>query len=604
MTYKPEEKGMQLDMQQAGIAGDISSTPGDAHMWSFLRKCLDNCIKGHEKCKVAQDPTFYPQRLLRLSRDKFSGDTIQLILTQDHPPSSPYITLSHCWGTIFPFCTTRKNISRVMKYISLSELPRTFQDCVVAAHELGIQYIWIDSLCIIQDDRQDWARHAGAMDKIYENALVTLAAVSSPDGSVPFLGPDAPSDRDNWQAVNIDIDTGGIGCWSVENRSTQAQLKVRKYGPILLPGFINGPLEKRGWAWQERYLSGRIINFTLEEARWHCRTSHTCECIGIMQSTNPSLPKESALAEDEGEKLTPIRKWRHIVTEYSRRQLTYSTDRLPALSGVASRFQASLKGEYLAGMWLADFPRCLAWYRRELSDSPAGKPKMWRSLDNGVPSWSWASISAESHWIWDYNVKDFNLGSEVDIPIESRVELVSTSCRPLSNNNFGEVEKGSYIELRGLVVEAEMDSDIYGCACVRRRGSGPQHVVPDCHIVSATDSSLFKSYKTLRRALPNDRLDHGLSEGKRSKGPVYCLLLFTATQNGKDQACILILGKQIGRGDTYQRLGIGNSDIGWSRPLYNNRKDWDAWEGWEQLEEWEKWEKWFADGVVRTLKIL
>lgn len=570
-------------------------------MWSFLKRCLDNCINGHDKCRGAQDTTWYPQRLLHMAQDKGGKEVLKLVETKDHPPKSPYMTLSHCWGSKSPFCTTKLNLSMAMECISVSELPKTFQDCVFTGRELGLKYIWIDSLCIIQDDREDWAHHAQCMDKVYENALFTLAAVSSPDGSVPFLGQEAPSNRDNWQAINVDI-SNSLKFGTDENGPQPAQLKVRRRTAFLQPTLFNGPLEARGWAWQERYLSVRIINFTKQEARWHCKTCQTCECHGVMQITGSDVPEVPEPTE-EAEQQPLTRQWRHIVAQYSRRQLTYPTDRLPALSGAASRFQISLQTEYLAGIWLVDLTRSLAWYRSDLSDVSTGKPKMWRSLNNCVPSWSWASISGEVSWLWEYNLK--HIPYDGDVPIETRVDLISTSCRPNSNNIFGEVESGSYILLRGMVVEAEMDSDIFGCGCVRREGFGPQHVVPDCHIISATDSSpSFNSNKTVRRAVPTDRLDESFGEGGRSKGPVCCLLLFTTTRNGKSYACILILGEHAGNENTYQRLALGNSDCGRSRWPYCNRKDWAPWEGWEDLEEWEEWERWFEGAAIRTLKII
>jgi hypothetical protein len=190
-----------------------------------------------------------------------------------------------------------------------------------------------------------------------------------------------------------------------------------------------------------------------------------------------------------------------------------------------------------------------------------------------------------------------------EIPLESRVELASSRYMANSDNVFGELEEGSYIALKGMVVEAEMESNIYGCACVRRTGFGPQHVVPDCHVISTSSSSLSsKRKKITRRAVPTHRLDETLSEGQRSKGQVCCLLLFTTTRSTQNHACILILGKQ--PDGTYQRLGIGNSDSGCSRPLYEKRRGWEVWKDWVELEEWESWDRWFADAEIRTVKIV
>ncbi|KAH8602623.1 heterokaryon incompatibility protein-domain-containing protein [Bisporella sp. PMI_857] len=618
LYYSSTDTGEEVSSRipQIGTAGDISLFPGDTQMWLFLQKCLNDCITKHEKCKAAQDSNWYPERLLCVAQDKSSKDILRLIQTKHHPPSSPYITLSHCWGSASPFHTNKKNFPLLLENISLSVLPRTFQDCVFAAQELGVQYIWIDSLCIVQDDRNDWARHAQSMDKIYENSLFTLAAVSSPNSFVPFLGPDAPSDRGNWQAINIDVDMGIMKSVSASGGSSRTQLKARRWDPYLYPTFFDGPLEHRGWAWQERYLSTRIIDFTQEEARWRCKTSETCECVDFMQSTTSQSTLDLEPAKGKGGKELLIRKWRDIVTDYSRRELTYSTDRLPAISGAASYFQSHLKSDYLAGIWLTDFPHSLAWYRRELNDCPTGKPQLWRSLDNGVPSWSWASVPQETLWIWDFYLKEFPR-TEEGIALDSQIKLISINCRPSSDNTFGEVEAGSYIKLQGKVVEAEIESDLHSCACVRRKGFKPQHIVPDCiitsdgsswnlmeHIRSGIRPKTTKPHRSTRRAVKKDRREASFVKGSRYRGDVYCLLLFTTTQNGKNHACILILGQKAGSSDTYQRLGIGNSDSGWSRPLYKSRKNWEIWTGWEELEEWEEWERWFKDAEVRTLTII
>lgn len=593
------EDGVSARVPQIGYAGEISPVPGDKPMWTFLRKCLDYCIKEHDKCKASQDPHWYPERLLYLTQRKAGKDALQLVQTTHHIPMSRYIALSHCWGSKSPLRTSKKNLSQFLEDISISDLPMTFRDCLTAARELGVHYIWIDSLCIVQDDRQDWARHARSMDKIYENALFTVAAVCSPNGQVPFLGPHAPSNRETWQAVNINIDAENVEPPKKANGLPQAQLKARKYEPYLFPDFFHGPLESRGWAWQERYLSVRIINFTKEEVRWHCKVSKTCECIGAVQPPDPQPQQRQESQADDSDSLSIIQQWRSIVTAYSQRGLTYTTDRLPALSGAASRFSTSLQSEYLGGMWLSDFPRALAWYRRELTNCSTGKPKMWRSLDNGVPSWSWASIHGQTYWMWDF---DFEPPAFKDVPIESRVELIDYKYRKATDNAFGEVEKGSYIELKGMVVEAEMESDIHGGACVRRHGFGPQHIVPDCHVISVRECSLLQgSRKVTRRAIPTDKLAKSLTDGQRSTGQVCCLLLFTITKNECSHACVLILGKQLD--GTYQRLGIGSSDPGYSRPLYKQCKSWEVWENWVELEEWEEWEAWFSDAETRAMKI-
>jgi hypothetical protein len=115
-------------------------------------------------------------------------------------------------------------------------------------------------------------------------------------------------------------------------------------------------------------------------------------------------------------------------------------------------------------------------------------------------------------WVFDFDPPAFK-----DVPIESRVELIDYKYRKITDNTFGEVEKSSYIELKGMVVEAEMESDIHGGACVRRQGFGPQHIVPDYHIISVREYSLLRgSRKITRRAITTDKLAKSLTDGQHS----------------------------------------------------------------------------------------
>jgi hypothetical protein len=580
-------------------------------MWTFLRDSLHQCIENHPVCSASQDAQWFPSRLLHL-RSPSTGDKVllKLVETAHHRPSSRYITLSHCWGRTAHICTTTLNLDSHYKGILFSNLPQTFKDCITVARKLGIYYVWIDSLCIIQDQRADWARQSGMMGKVYENALFTVTAVSSPDSSTPFLGPDAPTSRGQYRHHNIDVSALS---------KTMPIVKARKVGPEIL--HIQGPLEYRAWAWQERRLSVRTVDFTEQQVHWHCATVNTGEWHGTQVESEWKVTKET--------EVKTVKKWRADVEDYCSRQLTFWTDRLPALSGIASRYSMDVKSEYLAGLWLSDFPRCLGWYRRELSDCPTGKPCMQRSLENGVPSWSWASISDRVMWLWetDFDRKYWN-GTEIavkgdhDVPIKACVELVSYKCKPLNpDDGFGEVEHGSFVELKGRVVEAEMESDVHGCGLVRRKGWGPQLMIPDCcligkHGLRSSKFSMLGAFKSERlntnsiqprRAAPADQIKAS-HESRRSAGPVICLLLFMKEKNEETRPCFLVLGKQTRSNEElpqcYERLGISAGNLNCNGPLYKSRKDWDCWEGWEDLGLWENWEEWFADAEEKILRIV
>ncbi|KAF2657418.1 HET-domain-containing protein [Lophiostoma macrostomum CBS 122681] len=593
-----------IGTSQLSLRGEIAARPGDPEMWDFLRSSLQTCLKEHSACINEQDPTWFPERLLSV-RVCDGKPSIKIIETRHQRPQSAYIALSHCWGSTQFVSTTSENLQFHKHMIDSASLSRTFQDVITVAQRLDVSYIWIDSLCIIQDQEDDWARHAEQMDKIYENALFVVAAVSSPAGSVPFLGPDAPTNRQAYGAVDLTYtikDEAGIDGPIVAT-------KVRRLDPRISSRWVHGPLEERAWAMQERYCAVRAIFFTREEVKWHCRVGTGCECYGALQPANDKWrpPRQKDLSDDGGEVL---KEWRDVVTMYSSRNLTYKTDRLPALAGIASRFHSSLQSKYVAGLWEVEIPFNLSWYRRDLTDSSADTPLIPPSMENGVPTWSWASNFGICDWLWKYPTDDYG-----KVQLESQVDIARINCVPSASNVFGALKPGSYIELHGRVVPAVMESDAYGCSSVQREGFHPQLVILDCKTRPIVDSD---SLGNMRRDPSFDdlELDHGhvqdmASEveqdtSTRNRGNVFCLLLYTGTFLGKSQACVLILGQvPDAEGMAYQRLGLGCGKLEghyWSS-LYDSRKTWALWKGWEDLEQWEEWERWFADSELHSAKI-
>ena len=578
------------------LGRDISEIPGDEQTWKLSREWFRTCLENHKECGLGQNPSYYPPRLLHLVHSKQSESCLRLIDTATEKPTARYVTLSHCWGRKTPVCTTSKNLKSHGQGIKLTDLPPLFQDFITVAKMLDIGYVWIDSLCILQNVKADWARHAESMDKIYEHALFTVAAVSSADSSEHFLGAKVPnSERSDYRSMSFDVE---------QPTGQKSTLRVRQCSATLYPGFIMGPLEERAWTWQERELSPRTINFTREEMRWVCKASQECECARRDRSSPQGKELEPSQA-----KLSHDWKW-EVVSPYSKRAVRFPSDRLPALSGYASRFQARVKSEYMAGSWSFQFPSNLSWYIYGRCDCDCDPAPEYRSpLDNNIPSWSWASVTGGVFW----GESDDTFASSFEvIPIHSLVELIDVKCNPSTANTYGEVEKGGYIEVKGKVVEARLVADSRGCAGVYREGHKPQVVHPDCYIVPdqyektssligrvkhlmSASSSVDKD-QLLRRAMPHERADR--DRLTTFSGTVTCLLLYWAETGDKKQSRVLILGRPTQSEGMYQRLGIGGMNTS-----YENRKHWRRRDGWDDLEEWTDWEAWFADGETRTLRI-
>ncbi|KAH6708918.1 heterokaryon incompatibility protein-domain-containing protein [Leptodontidium sp. MPI-SDFR-AT-0119] len=408
------------------ISGDTSSPEAFAQ----ARYWLSNCIQNHDRCPSNQDVPL-PTRLLYLKHD---GERWHVRLAKTLGSVGRYACLSHRWGkqgAAELLQTERGNYEDHLKEISVQSLPRTFQHAIVSSRRLGLQYLWIDSLCIIQDDNADWRAEAAKMGSYYGNAYVTIAASWSP-------GPNG-------------------GCFSYAEpeyigrqlyRHEGCTVNVRR---IIAHGF-RWPLLGRGWIYQERLLSPRVLHFGPLELVWECYTCTTCECT---QSDNlhTDLSNKTEHSQIMGRTTTREifrNRWRNMIQEYSRLDLTFAKDRFPALAGLAKQMQSYRKSDYYAGLWADSFIGDLLW---EVNYGMFEQAEP-RESDNKAPTWSWASVNAQ----------DINYGNVGTIATQSGLErcydriqttfvkLLSIDGEPLAEGNSGESED-CRILLRGPCVK-------------------------------------------------------------------------------------------------------------------------------------------------------
>jgi len=278
-----------------------------------------------------------------------------------------------------PKCTTIKNsLTTNLQSIPWKSFPRTFQDTIQFSRKLGVKFIWIDTLCIIQDDEQDWREQAAEMASIYSRAYLTLAATSSKDMNGGLFGTILP--QYEGKGINFVIDDNIIKIYARQRLPhLEADLNATSKAQEM-------PLLERGWILQERLLSQRILHFTRNELLWECPTSSTCQCA-VSDSRRSSIatlkqrfhtPKTTSDSND----------WHRLVELYSRLNLSFPRDIFPALSGLAQQMIAKvpLSGGYVAGLWQRTLVEDLLWTVDP--DYPVKRrPKEWRA-----PTWSWASV--------------------------------------------------------------------------------------------------------------------------------------------------------------------------------------------------------------------
>ena len=190
--------------------------------------------------------------------------TLRLHISTEHGKTSPYAALSHCWGST-PILTLKlSNIRTMQIYIDAKALPKTFHDAIDITRRLGLRYLWVDSLCIIQDSIEDWQRESSNMGAIYQNSVCNIAATAAPDGrSGCFFR------RNPWLAEQCHAFVDGAsGSTDSPERSTKSHIIVPHYQ--FVAGVLRAPLNNRAWVTQERIMSPRTIHFSKNQIFWEC----------------------------------------------------------------------------------------------------------------------------------------------------------------------------------------------------------------------------------------------------------------------------------------------------------------------------------------------
>ena len=293
-----------------------------------------------------------------------------------------YLCLSYCWGNITNALTsTTSNISERKKEIPWVLLPKTFQDAISFTRRLGQRYIWIDSLCILQNDPEDWEREASQMAPIYQNSFLTLAATSSAD----TMGGCFSTKDDEYKAqkltVNIDDTPCTIYCRDTIPHFTGPDVELNR--GILHPIQEHFLLLTRAWIYQERLLSPRVVHLGAQELIWECMERYNCECQ-LWTSYDPNYLKIRYRNDLNAGNI--FRAWKHMVAEYTKLGLSFPSDRLPAMAGIAKDIRSSIESSYLAGLWEDHLVEGLLWT----------VPKDWqnhkrRAPKGRTPTWSWSS---------------------------------------------------------------------------------------------------------------------------------------------------------------------------------------------------------------------
>jgi hypothetical protein len=373
---------------------------GTAAHFSLLRAWLEDCDANHETCRPVHSMTAFPTRLVDVGST--ASPVLRLVESASLPAndrrSFRYVALSHPWGDKdrhWHVTTTTSNIETYKQQIQKT-LPKTLADAVKATRGLGMRYLWIDSLCIIQGEGGDFAQEAERMETVFSSAHFVIAATSADGSTSGFLNRISKRETSRQSGEDIVI----MPCRTRNEHAT---------GSIYVaPAFDNfqrdvreGPLNTRGWVFQERALARRTIHFTNNQTYWECGHGIRCETLTKMKNKyemflgDPNFPSYGLRHRTGGN----IAFYEFLYEQYSTLSFTRPEDRSVAICGLEQRLIRALKQKGRSGFGnfgLFDeyWGRGLLWQRASKKQQNSEAPEMTRltsGADGGppAPSWSW-----------------------------------------------------------------------------------------------------------------------------------------------------------------------------------------------------------------------
>ena len=422
---------------------------------SFIQaeKWIDQCKSSHRKCSQANSFLWFPTRVVDVSGDP---DWAKLVISNSDHANQRYLTLSHCWGKTPTIYCTADSISRFTKGILVSAMPATFRDAITVTRRLEYRYLWIDSLCIIQDSEEDWRKESAMMGKIYKFSQCTIAATRSANSHESFF-----TRRSAFELQPCRI-FGNV--LSPQKELEEMYLYNRQ--DCMWDDIFKAPLHSRAWVLQERLLSPRVLHYTSRQLFWECQELDACEAFpqGLNLDYNSvntagswyfkrimGRPIEPDGRHTWQDGFTPrdtlYADWNFIVETYSTAQLTKAKDKLVAISGLAHEWSYRVNEMYLAGLWRGDLHRQLLWHMELLLENSRRRAALYRA-----PTWSWACFDARV-----YNeVMAESLSDCVTIGQFTSVQVISTGPDTMGEISFAQ------LEIRGPLRTTELLKDESG----------------------------------------------------------------------------------------------------------------------------------------------
>ncbi|SPJ84155.1 related to tol protein [Fusarium torulosum] len=430
----------EAEAEDGGAKGDTNDHVGARDMaLSWLSRCIQNADGQHDICNQS-DRDYLPTRLLDV-RHALEQGNVRLVIPDEKPETftqgDEYASLSHCWGANGaqenPMLLVANLESRQSDGLDWDKLPKTFQDAFKIASWLKLDWLWIDSLCIIQDSISDWQNEASMMDRVYMNAKVNISADKGGDSRAGCFA----------QRKETDITPLEFGVCRNEEEFMMTTEDIFSW-------MDSAPSLSRAWIHRERQLSRRILHFTPKEMVWECcglnKACFASETLPggapFKKVFNGETKFQVELADisnnklSEQDRLDKLHKlWNTTCQDLSNKSITYASDFPMILSSLAKEFHRLMPDdEYVAGHWRSTLVEALTWW------VPGDKLEYSGYI---APSWSWLSI-AEPVQLYHPNHKQHKRAL-IEV-LDTEIQFNSPADKP-----YGQLSSGSALRVRGFL---------------------------------------------------------------------------------------------------------------------------------------------------------
>lgn len=429
--------------------------------FDLVTQWLKSCLLGHGSCSNASSSPL-PDRVIDVGQSSSSQEPF-LFISGNNATKAQYLTLSHCWGGADIPKLLKSNLIAWQSAISFDILPLTFKHAIVVTRTLGYRYLWIDSLCIIQDSADDWQVQSAQMQRVYSGSVLTIGAAWGLDS-----------------AAGCFVQRNPLVTYPLTfSKDSNSVFSIGPFSPNTpdrsLSQLSSENLFSRAWVFQERILSPRILYYGHTGLHWECRESVANEIwpygrprhianpvsqLGLQQllgdTTSDSELKEMiTLLRPRSHSSNPMldssflrpfyRTWLGLLIPYSKLRLTFSADKLPAISGVVSFIASRTDMTSVFGHWEELLPLDLLWSNAEYKGT---------SKDPSEPSWSWPSLHGTN---WGINFRPIE-AYLADVKLELIASKLDSETR--SSHDSGQVEKRRTLFIRGPTFEDTIYSNV------------------------------------------------------------------------------------------------------------------------------------------------